>query len=145
MWTSQKTIETAAPASVIFEMFRDVARWPEWNAGVEKMELDGPFVAGTTGRMTMPGAPPMETKLVWVGDGHGFEDETPIPDAGVTVRVRHEIVPAVGRTLIVYTTTVDGSATDDVCAEIGSMVTSDFPAVLAALAARAEARARVTP
>jgi hypothetical protein len=29
--------------------------------------------------------------LTWVEEGRGFEDVTPVPDAGVTVRVVHEV------------------------------------------------------
>lgn len=140
MWSYETSLETGAGAEAVFEIFSDLANWPEWNAGVERMELQGPFATGTSGTMFMPGEEPLAFRLVWVGEGQGFEDETPIPDAGVVVRVRHTLNPlATGGTRITYAATVDGPAADTVGPEVGTAITADFPQVLAALAARAEA------
>jgi hypothetical protein len=52
--------------------------------------------------MKIPGEEPLEFRLVQVGPD-GFEDETPMPGAGITVRVRHQIEPlASGRSRVVY-------------------------------------------
>lgn len=135
MWTYEHSVETRAGADAVFALFSGVDTWPEWNAGVERMELDGPFVAGTAGRMTQPGQAPLASQLIWVEEGHGFEDETQVPSAGVVVRVRHELEAlSHGGTRITYRCVVDGLAAD----EVGPMVTADFPAVMAALSARAE-------
>src|ERR1700730_7161239 len=140
MWTYDTRLETRAGAEILFDIFKDVARWPEWNAGVERIELQGPFAGGTSGTMLMPGEQPLASRLIWVGEGQGFEDETPIPDAGVVVRVRHTLEPlASGGTRITYAATVEGPAAETAGPEIGSAVTADFPDVMAALAARAEA------
>jgi uncharacterized protein YndB with AHSA1/START domain len=140
MWSYETSLETRASAEAVFEFFRDVASWPEWNAGVERIELEGPFAGGTSGTMVVPGEEPLAFRLVWVGEGRGFEDETPIPDAGVVVRVRHTLDPlASGGTRITYVATVEGPAADAAGPEIGTAVTADFPEVMAALAARAEA------
>ena len=139
MWTYEHSIETSADRNAIFAFFKDVSTWPDWNAGVERIELDGPFVSGTTGTMFMPGQDAIRFRLVWVGDGQGFEDETKIADAGVVVRVRHtlEALPNRG-TRITYSATIDGPAADDVGPSIGPAITADFPEVMSALAARAE-------
>ena len=60
-----------------------------------------------------------------------------MPDAGVTVRVRHEVLTSGGANKIVYRCEVEG-ASEEVCAEVGQQVTSDFDDVIAALAAAAE-------
>lgn len=141
MWTAEYEIEIEAAPQVINAVFADTARWPDWNAGTEWVELDGPFAAGTTARMKMPGEEPLDFRLVSVGLD-GFEDETPIPDAGIVVRVRHGVeAVADGRSRVVYRATVDGPNAEDFGASIGSQVTADFPDVLAALKARAEERA----
>jgi hypothetical protein len=139
MWTYEHNIETAARAETIFDILRDVNRWSEWNAGVERIELDGPFATGTSGVMVIPDQGSLPFRLAWVGDGRGFEDETEIPDAGVIVRVRHSLEPlAGGGTRITYRATVEGPAAGPLGEEIGKAVTADFPAVMAALAGRAE-------
>jgi hypothetical protein len=123
-------------------LFAEASLWPEWNAGTEWVELDGPFAAGTTGRMKVPGEEPLAFRLVQVGP-NGFEDETPIPDAGIVVRVRHQIEPlANGSSRVVYRATVEGRNAQKVGPDIGAQVTADFPDVLAALKARAEASRR---
>ena len=141
MWTAEHTIEIGAAPEVINGFFADTARWPEWNAGTEWVELDGPFAAGTAARMKIPGEEPLHFRLVEVGP-NGFEDETPIPDAGVVVRVRHSIEPlGADRSRVVYRATVDGPNAERLGPEIGPQITADFPDVLAALKARAEGSA----
>ena|ERR1700730_1811103 len=140
MWTYENSIETAASAEAIFEILRDVSRWHEWNPGVERIDLDGPFATGTLGVMVIPDQGSLSFRLAWVGEGRGFEDETEIPEAEVLVRVRHSLQPlATGGTRITYSATVEGPASDTLGPEIGPAVTADFPEVMAALAGRAEA------
>ena len=137
MWTSEHSIVTEAKPEEINRLFRDVVRWPTWNAGTEWVELDGPFAAGTTGRMKVPGQDPFAFRLVAVGPD-GFEDETPIPDAGIVVRVRHAIEPIDrSRTRVTYRTSIDGPRADELGAVFGPEITAEFPVVLEALAARA--------
>ena len=92
MWTYEWSVETSADPDAVFAFFMDVESWPEWNSGVERIELNGPFATGTSGTMFMPGQDAIQFRLVWVAQGQGFEDETPIPDAGIVVRVRHTLV-----------------------------------------------------
>jgi hypothetical protein len=142
MWTADHSIEIKASPELINAMFADTDRWPEWNAGTEWVELNGPFATGTTARMKIPGEEPLDFRLIDVGPD-GFEDETSIPDAGIVVRVRHSVeAVADGRSRVVYRATVDGPNAEQIGAEIGRQVTADFPDVLAALRARAE---EVTP
>jgi Polyketide cyclase / dehydrase and lipid transport len=140
MWIYEHRLETAAGADSVFELFRDVRRWPEWNAGVERIDLDGPFATGTSGVMVLPDHTALPFRLAWVGEGRGFEDATEIPGSDVLVRVRHSLEPlATGGTRITYRATVEGPASNTMGPEIGPAVTADFPDVMAALAARAEA------
>jgi hypothetical protein len=139
MWTYEHSAETSAALDAIFALFQNVSTWPQWNPGVESMVLDGPFAAGTTGTMKVPGQEPMRMRLVSVDPAHGFEDETPIPDAGIVVHVRHVLTPLEsGGTRITYGMTIDGPAADAVGPQLGPEITNDFPAVVAALIAMAE-------
>ncbi|HZX02993.1 hypothetical protein [Kribbella sp.] len=61
---------------------------------------------------------------------------TEVPDAGVVVRVRHELTPVADGTEITYRCEAHGP--DDAAAEVGAAVSSDFREVIAALGARAE-------
>jgi carbon monoxide dehydrogenase subunit G len=141
MWSYEHSLDTPADAATIFEILRDVGRWSEWNPGVERVDLDGPFATGTTGIMVVPEQGSFSFRLAWVGQDRGFEDETEIPGADVLVRVGHSLEPLpAGGTRVTYRATVEGPAADTLGTEIGPAVTADFPEVMAALAARAEAR-----
>ena len=141
MWTYEHSLQTAASPKAVFEVMRDVNRWPEWNRGVERIDLEGAFATGTAGVMVIPDQGPLAFRLAWVGEGRGFEDETPVPDTDVVLRVRHSLEPlAGGGTRITYRATVEGPTADALGPEIGSAVTSDFPEVMAALARLAESR-----
>src|SRR5215831_16174989 len=135
MWTKEYRGESSASADALFAILADVASWPEWNAGVERVELNGAFAAGTTATMVLPDQTALPFRLSWVEVGRGFEDETEVP--GALVRVMHLLEPLDGgHTGISYRCTVEGP--DEVGTEIGPAVSADFPDVIAALTARAE-------
>jgi hypothetical protein len=139
MWSVEHSLDTSASPETIFDLYRDVDGWPRWDAGLERMELDGPFAVGTTGTMVVAGQPPLRMRLAWVEAGRGFEDETPIPDAGVVVHVRHALQPLEhGGTRITHTLVIDGPNADTVGPTIGPAITADFPHTMAALARLAE-------
>ena len=61
VWTS--TIEIDASASLVWEVFSDVERWPEWTTSVTRLvSLDGPAIAvGKRFEIKQPRLP----RLVW--------------------------------------------------------------------------------
>jgi hypothetical protein len=136
VWTREYTGESTAAAERLFNILADTAAWPEWNAGVARVDMSGPFAEGTEAVMVLPDDTALPFRFIWVEAGRGFEDETPVPDTGVVVRVRHELTPVDGGTRIIYRCVAEGP--DKVAAEIGAAVSADFPEVIAALAARAE-------
>lgn len=143
MWTYEHSIDSQADADTLFALFSDVGTWPDWNAGVERMDLNGPFRAGTAGTMVVPEQGPLPFELTWVERGRGFEDATEIPGAEAVVRVRHILEPlSHGGTRITYRCVIDGPAADEVGPGLGPMITGDFPEVMAALSARAGATTR---
>ena len=50
------TIDVAAPAQLVYEVYTDVERWPEWAASVTSVErLDqGPLRVGSRARIKQP-------------------------------------------------------------------------------------------
>ena len=137
MWRYEHSVETSASAASVWRHWSDMAAWPTWNAGIEKIELDGPFAVGTTFRMTPPGEEPIAMRLAEITPGEGFTDEM---DGGdFVVRTVHQVEPvAAGGSRIIYRTEIVGPAADQVGPELGPVITADFPDVLAALAALAE-------
>lgn len=136
MWTTEVTGDSAATPAEVFAVLADPEHWHEWNDGVAGIRMSGPFAAGTTAVMVFPDATELPFTFAWVEQDRGFEDVTAVPDAGVTVHVRHELEPTPTGTRIAYRCRVDGP--DPVAGEVGSGISADFADVITALAARAE-------
>jgi uncharacterized protein YndB with AHSA1/START domain len=133
MWSATASITTTASPQAVWRLFEDVAGWPTWNAGIERIELFGRFATGSTFSMQPPGMEAFTSTLIDVRANVGFTDETVID--GTRFVVSHELAPLPeGGTRITYATQVTGPA----AGELGPVVTADFPDVLAALKARAE-------
>ncbi len=133
MYTREESIETSATPARVWALLADVARWKDWNAGIETITIRGPFETGTTVAMRPPGQPELVSTLVQVKPLKSFTDETFVD--GTRVLVSHRLLPLTGGgTRIVYGTKISGPAAD----EIGPYVTADFPEVLAALKRLAE-------
>lgn len=141
MWEYEYGVETAASPERVWQHWSEVAAWPKWNAGIESIRIDGPFAPGTTFTMTPPaasGQDPIALQLVEVEPGRLFVDEM---DAGdFVVRTEHRIEPLdSGRTRLIYRMEISGPTAAQVGPELGPAITADFPEVLAALVALAEA------
>ena len=94
-WSAQHSIETTATPEVLWGIFRDVPAWKAWNAGIERIELEGPFAEGTWFTMTPTGQDPLRSRLLEVRENERFVDETRVGDLVVTVA--HRIEPQIGR------------------------------------------------
>ena len=137
MWEYEHSVETTATPEALWRHWSDMAAWPQWNDGIETIDVEGPFEVGTAFIMTPPGEEPIRMRLVEIKPGESFTDEM---DAGdFAVRTEHRLEPvAGGLTRIIYRTEITGEAAGHIGPELGPQITSDFPEVLAALAKRAE-------
>lgn len=133
MWTHEESIETTASPLRIWALFSDIPGWKAWNAGIENIDMHGPFAKGTRFSMQPPGQDAFESTLIDVSENQGFTDETVIDGTRVVVHHRLESL-ADGRTKITYSTEITGPHAQT----FGPMVTADFPDVLRALKALAE-------
>ena len=97
---TDSSIEIDAPASLVWEVFTDVERWPEWTESVTRIvALDGPGVElGKRFEIKQPRFP----KLVWVvtdldpGVSWTWSQSTP----GNKTSATHELVARDARTLV---------------------------------------------
>jgi len=137
MWAYEHSIETTAAPETLWRHWSDMATWPQWNEGIEAIDVEGPFEVGTTFTMTPPENEPIRMRLAEIEPGKSFTDEM---DGGdFVVRTEHRLEPAAaGLTRIIYRTEITGEAADHIGPELGPEITADFPEVLAALAKRAE-------
>ncbi|HEY9024174.1 MAG TPA: SRPBCC family protein [Burkholderiaceae bacterium] len=133
MWTHSTSIATTASPQALWRLFEDVAGWTNWNAGIERIALHGPFASGSTFDMKAPGMDSFTSRLLDVRPERGFVDETVLEDTRFLVS--HELHPLpAGGTRVTYAIRVEGPE----AATLGPLVTADFPEVLAALKALAE-------
>jgi uncharacterized protein YndB with AHSA1/START domain len=137
MWQREHEATTSATADAVWQRWSDMPQWPQWNDGIEKITVDGPFEVGTTFTMTPPGDDPIRLRLVEIVPGELFADEM---DGGdFVVRTEHRLQTAAdGGTRIIYRTQISGPAADQVGPELGPAITADFPEVLAVLIKLAE-------
>jgi uncharacterized protein YndB with AHSA1/START domain len=129
VWTREDTIETTATPEAVWRLWADVSRWPEWNADIERIELRGPFAAGSTISMTPVGQDAVELRIAEAVEPELFVDQAELD--GTVVRTVHR-VERVGedRVRIAYQIEVTGPAAE----ELGPAISADFPETLAALA-----------
>jgi polyketide cyclase/dehydrase/lipid transport protein len=137
MWTNEQSIETTASPAAIWRLWSNVSGWPEWNADIERIEISGPFAAGSTISMTPVGQDPIELRIAEAVEPDLFVDEADF--AGVVVRTIHRVEGLKAeRSRIIYRMEISGPAADSVGPEVGPQISADFPATLAALVQRAE-------
>jgi hypothetical protein len=135
VWQGEFSVETSASAEAIWSIFRDVPGWKTWNAGIEQIDIDGPFATGTWFTMKPPGEEALRSQLIEVRENVCFVDETRVGDLAIKVAHRIEQLGS-ARTRIVYAVDARGPQ----ASEIGPAVASDFPDVLASLAKLAGTR-----
>jgi ligand-binding SRPBCC domain-containing protein len=90
-----------APATVVWDVFSDVERWPEWTASVTRLvALDGPGIAvGKRFEIKQPRMPKLVWQVTEVTPGTSWTWVQKSP-GGLTL-ARHELVPeSAGRTLV---------------------------------------------
>jgi uncharacterized membrane protein len=132
MWRTEHSIETDVAVDAIWRAWADVARWPEWNGDIERVELTGPFATGSTIAMTPHGQEPVHLRVAEVIEGEQFIDEADV--AGTVIRTTHRIEALDARRVrIVYRLEAAGPAAE----EIGPAVSADFDDTLKALVAHA--------
>ena len=133
MYTYEHSVETIATPDAVWALYEDVAAWLSWDHGLEAVELDGPFEAGTSGRISPAGMGTLPFTITWAEAGRGFTDETPA--MGHVLRFGHEIEPLPGGgSRVTHRVEIEGPAAD----EMGPNVTGDTPEAVAALVALAE-------
>ncbi|HTB79760.1 MAG TPA: SRPBCC family protein [Opitutaceae bacterium] len=135
-WCCEYSIETSVSPEAIWRIFSDVPGWKKWNAGIEQIEMRGPFAVGTEFLMTPPGQEPLLTRLIEVRENEAFVDETRVGELVVIVAHRIDRLGS-QRTRVTYAVEAIGSG----CNEVGPAVSSDFPEVLKSLVKLAEPKA----
>ena len=131
MWEYQNAVETTAAPEAIWRLWSDVENWGTWNAEIEKIEINGPFAAGSQILMTPPGDDPIPLVIAEAVENERFVDEARFGD--LLLRTTHRIDADQGRTRVVYRMEITGSGADEAGPQIGPGITADWPETMAAL------------
>jgi len=139
MWTTAFTRSTDLAPETLWQVLRDVDGWVAWNDGIEKIALDGPLAVGATFEMVPPGEDPVRSTVVELVENRLLTDLTELGDLAVRVAHRLDPLPG-GGTAVTFEVQVNGPAAGAIGEEVGTAISADFPDVIAALVAAAQAR-----
>ncbi|MEH0549015.1 polyketide cyclase [Streptomyces sp. B21-105] len=132
MWEYEHCIETVATPEAIWRLWADVDNWSAWNAEIEKIEISGPFAAGTEITMTPPGDDPIVLRIAEARPHELFVDEARFDDLLLrTVHRIDRIDP--DRVRVVYRMEISGPGADEAGPHIGPGITADWPDTMASL------------
>jgi uncharacterized membrane protein len=90
---TDSSVEIEAPAAVVWDVYADVARWPEWTASVTSVvPLDGPEIeVGRRFEIKQPRMPKLVWEVTEVDPGASWTWRQRSP--GGTTLATHEVVP----------------------------------------------------
>jgi hypothetical protein len=135
-WTTEHTEHTAGSRRAVWALWSDVGTWPDWDAGVERVEIEGAFAAGAKGRLKPAGSPAVRFTVKSAEPERSFADESRLPLARMSFE--HELADAAdGGTLITHRATIRGPLTPLWRLLIGRGLERDLPETVRTLAARA--------
>jgi Polyketide cyclase / dehydrase and lipid transport len=128
VWSYEHSLETTAAPERIWQTWADVPGWASWNPDIEQVSIEGPFAVGSEIAMDA-----VRLRLTDVRENERFVDEALVGES--TVRTLHRLDRlGDGRVRVTYRTEISGPDG----AELGPMITADFPETMAALVARSQ-------
>jgi uncharacterized membrane protein len=96
------SVEIDAPAQLVWEVFTDAERWPEWTASVTSLvALDGPGLAvGKRFAIKQPRMPKLVWEVTEIAPGSSWTWVQRSP--GALVSARHEVIAQPGGRALVH-------------------------------------------
>ena len=133
------TVETTASPAVIWNIWKDVARWNSWDHSIEYSAIDGPFTAGTKGVLKPKGGPRVNTLLTEVAPLKMFRDESKLFFARIIVS--HFLTESQGKTKITHQVEMKGPLAFVFAFLIGRSMKKNLPTNMQQLVKKAESAA----
>lgn len=78
-WTCESCKETNASLDQVWDVWKDVAQWPSWDDEIEWSRLEGPFEAGSKGKIKPKAFPAANFKILEVIEGKASKSVTAMP------------------------------------------------------------------
>lgn len=128
------TARIPAPPARVWEVWTDLARYPDWDPREESLTLDVPFGEGATGSSKQVGSPANTFTITDVVPGSAWTTRCALP--GGELAMRHELVADGDGTLVTKHYRVSGPFSLPFRLFFAPTVKRSLPGTLAALAAR---------
>lgn len=140
MWSISATTTTRASVECVWDVYRDVANWPRWDAGLARYQPEGPFATGTPGVLQPVGGPELPFTLTLVEPGRRFVDRTPLgPETAIVGR--HELTPDGEGARITHTVEIEGPDAEEMARTL-AFTQEELRQTVEALARFAEGQSR---
>ena len=75
----EQTINISAEPSAVFEAYKDVSGWSQWDPETESASIEGSFSVGTAGKVKPKGSPESKIVIVEVTENKSFTVECTLP------------------------------------------------------------------
>ena len=132
MWDFEHSVEAAVSRERVWALWTDIERWPSWNPGVIRAELDGPAAEGATGTVRASGGPASKLTVVTVEPERRFVTEA--SERLMRLRFDHELEDGSGGQLrIMHRVQMTGLATPLMRRTVGPRLERSIPVALANL------------
>jgi uncharacterized protein YndB with AHSA1/START domain len=106
-WEEQRSAMCPASRGQIWAVWSDADRWSEWNSGVRSASLDGPFAAGTKGRLRPASGPTGSIEIIELEPNARWVTATRLPGARFVLEHRLDDGPN-GEVQVTYRGRLDG-------------------------------------
>ena len=138
MATYGRSLDTTALAETVWRIWSDPSTWAEWNPDMESCSIDGPFQSGTPGKMRTRSGGAHDFTLADVRPGESFRLQTRAMP-GTLFSFHCSVKPAGGGgSTISQELSMSGPLAPLFSRMAGPRIAESFPAILQALARRAE-------
>jgi ketosteroid isomerase-like protein len=84
VWVTEGAYDANAPIEMLWSVYADVACWSLWADDIVWARLEGPFRAGSSGRIRYRGTPPLRFTVVTVEAPSSYITEVPLSLARLT-------------------------------------------------------------
>lgn len=101
---------TATPET-LWPLYADVGRWKTWDEAIDSVTLDGAFVQGARGTLSLRGKPVLDFTLTEVHPNQSFSDETRV--GPMTVRFAHTLTRVSGGTKVTHRVCIEGPGAEE--------------------------------
>lgn len=95
-----------APASIIWQLWEDVANAPQWDTDVRQCTLDGPFRVGTQGLCVLKNGLKMPLQITQVSPLRSYTNIARL--LGMHLTFSHYLTPIGAQTHVVHAVRIEG-------------------------------------